>query len=75
MEGTRTLTAAENTYVHIGQTLAIRLVQDHRQCSISRDERVGVCAVQGIARILDDGLGKVTPMDVQQHLGSLRSAV
>ena len=50
----------------MGIQLRLERVQDRRRCSISHDERVRVCAVQGIARILDDGLGKVTPMDVQQ---------
>ena len=59
----------------MGIELRLERVHDRCRCSISREERVGVCAVQGIARILNDGLGKVTPMDVQQNLGSLRSAV
>ena len=50
----------------MGIQLRLQRVQYRRRGSISRDERVGVYAVQGIARILDDGLGKVTPMDVQQ---------
>ena len=60
----------------MGIELRLERVQDRRRCSISRDERVGVCALRGIVRILNDGLGKVTPMDVQQDLvGSLITRV
>ena len=43
----------------MGIELRLDRVQDRRRCSIGRKERGGVlCAVQGIARILDDGREK-----------------
>ena len=50
----------------MGVELCLDRVQDCHRRSISSKERGSVHGIQGIIRILHNGLGKVTPMEIQQ---------